>query len=82
MAAIILDPPTTYCSEKLRLLFWEASGLLDPNFIRESAGIVVATQREALKTLKVASRVEAIEALELELKEWQLMKPDAEKPSS
>jgi hypothetical protein len=82
LAAIILDPETTYCSEKLRLLFWEASGLLDPNFIRESAGIVVATQREALKTLKVASRVEAIEALELELKEWQLMKPDAEKPSS
>jgi hypothetical protein len=82
LAAITLDPQTTYCSEKLRILFWEAAGPFDRDFIRESAGIVVAAQQEALTALKRSSWAEETEELEHELKEWLMIKQDAQKPSS
>ena len=82
LAAITLDPQTTYCSEKLRILFWEASGLFERDFILESAGIVVAAQQEALKALKRSSWAEETEDLEREMKEWLMIKQDAEKPSA
>jgi hypothetical protein len=80
LAAITLDPQTAYCSQKLRILFWEASGLLDHNFIREGTGIVVEAQQEALKVLKLYSRAEQVMDLERELQEWQIIKQDLDPP--
>ena len=81
LAAITLDPQTTYASEQLRLVFWEASRLLDYDLIRESARIVVQGQQEALKGLNLPSEADQIKRVESELQEWLIIEQDLDTPS-
>jgi hypothetical protein len=81
LAAITLDPQTTYASEQLRLVFWEASRLLDHDLIRESARIVMQAQQEALKGFNLSSEADQIKRVESELQEWLIIEQDLATPS-